>query len=450
VSAQITAIPSLDDPLNSVTFDVEFTATTVATPGARTMVCAVRVPGYAPFTITLSNAITVYDATPVISSVVQDPPAADGSFYAEIYGTNFGSVSGVVSVCASGTTPCTSSDVSTSQGPYSYWSDNQVNVLLIPSPTSAGTYDLQLSTLGEGGQQFVAGPQQGSTSQSNRGQVNINPAGATVEITNADVAANVIKVQLSGQSNASGMLTVTAQGDSNVTVASQVAGPGAYAFSFQRPNLTPGQYNSVQAVWNLPNAAPQATKALTFKALGSTRFSTYNVPFESKCAGGSQQTAYIITSVSNVSHYYTTALNGVFMQQTAINGTGSSNSDRLLKAFLTINSCEYPQGGNSGNTFYQGPSIVGSCNTPLVGGASLATYPTPRTANQTAWKCGDSVVLFTSSDQTDSTKTVQDGCPACSGQFQGAKAHIDSYSASQACNVPAFGDSGVFNAIRLR
>jgi hypothetical protein len=119
----------------------------------------------------LTGAFAIDDATPQINAAVQDQPAPDGSFYMTVYGTNFGPSQGSVSVCATGADPCGSSDITVVQNaPYSYWSDNQVNVLLVPSPGSSDLYDLQLTSLGESGNGFVAAQQ--TSSKSNRGAVN--------------------------------------------------------------------------------------------------------------------------------------------------------------------------------------------------------------------------------------------------------------------------------------
>jgi hypothetical protein len=96
-----------------------------------------------------------------------------------LYGTNFGPAPGSVAACAQGATPCNGTpDMSvtvaaghTSACPYCYWSDTQVNVLITPSPTSSGIYDLQLTSGGESpGLGFQAKPA-GQGAKSNTAKV---------------------------------------------------------------------------------------------------------------------------------------------------------------------------------------------------------------------------------------------------------------------------------------
>jgi 3D (Asp-Asp-Asp) domain-containing protein len=135
-----------------------------------------------PYTLS-ADGLTVYDATPQIFYLQQDPADPSGSFYVEIYGINFGQNTGTVAVCATGDNPCTSTpDVAVSNGPYPYWSDNQVNVLLTPTPTASGTYDVQITSRGEAGNGFQPAPQQRTTSFSNRWQVVVNPPAVTLTL----------------------------------------------------------------------------------------------------------------------------------------------------------------------------------------------------------------------------------------------------------------------------
>lgn len=79
--------------------------------------------------------------------------------------------------------------------------------------------------------------------------------------------------------------------------------------------------------------------------------------------------------------------------------------------------------------------------------SSLATNPFPGTGS--TWACSDRVLLVSgNSGQTDSVKTVADGCPDCS--TGAGTTHIDTFSSSPSCNVHDLPDYGNFNAIRLR
>jgi len=159
--------PSQSDPSSVYSFDISVAVNYTTPPGTPNLTCTDTWGDMA----NLTGAFAIDDATPQINAVVQDQPAPDGSFYMTVYGTNFGPSQGSVSVCATGADPCGSSDITVVQNaPYSYWSDNQVNVLLVPSPGSSDLYDLQLTSLGESGNGFVAAPQ--TSSKSNRGTVN--------------------------------------------------------------------------------------------------------------------------------------------------------------------------------------------------------------------------------------------------------------------------------------
>ncbi len=144
---------------------------------------------YGRANVSMVNAVQVFDATPIIKFLQQDPAAADGSFYAELYGYNFGPAPGSVAVCfydptgdPSGTDPCNgptgiSVCLSVACGAvYGYWSDNHVNVLLTPPAGTSGTYDVIITSGGESpGLGFQAAPAGISQSRSNRMQVQVQP-----------------------------------------------------------------------------------------------------------------------------------------------------------------------------------------------------------------------------------------------------------------------------------
>ena len=400
------------------------------------------------------GSVGIYDATPQITAVDQYPPDSPGGpFYVTLYGSNLGGqASGVVTVCASGANPCTGTpDITTSlSAQYSFWGDNQVNLLVQPSTNASGVYNVILTSLGAG-LVFVAGPL--SASQSNRAQVNVNPSGLGISIWTADVASDQITVALSGPQTATGTLTVTLQGPSTTTLASETAGPGTHTYHFGRATLAAGQYTAVQAVWTVSSYQLQAAKSVSFNVLGSTRFSTYNTPYESSECGGSPQWAYVFTDWSGAYCYYrSTTLDSEFMSQTTLNGTGMSLLNGLLKAALAINECSYPAAygslpaGNQNNTYYLVPSVTGKCNKSLTDQTSIATNPDPTTDISGKWQCKDSVLAVNNNNQqVGPIKQVLDLCPACS-----TPGHVDTYSSSQKCSAHDFSDYGTFQAIRLR
>ena len=130
-----------------------FSGTSLALPGQRALTCT-----YNGQTISLSNALTVYDASPQINTnpngVQQLSPDSSGGFYVTIYGTNFGKAVGVVSVCRAGTSSCGDFAVSYSGG-YATWGDTQINLYLAPNLAAGGNYNVQVTSVGEAGNGFV-------------------------------------------------------------------------------------------------------------------------------------------------------------------------------------------------------------------------------------------------------------------------------------------------------
>lgn len=89
--------------------------------------------------------------------------------------------------------------------------------------------------------------------------------------------------------------------------------------------------------------------------------------------------------------------------------------------------------------------MTGSCGNALTAGISVATYPNPASVGN-PYGCGDDLLLVNSSNANQAAKPngVQDYCPVCNSQFNGANGHIDNYSANQACSGGAVGDLGNF------
>jgi hypothetical protein len=177
VIAGISAIPSQSVPGDYSTYDVTFTANYSTAPGARDLTCT-----WAGIPVTVTQAVTVYDASPVIDALQPFPPNPDGSFYITLYGTNFGPGPGSISVCASGDSSCAGTpDIEVDMNSI-FWSDEQINVRLVPTPSISGSYDLQVGSVGETRNGFLA--QQGATSsQSNRARLQINPS-ITLAVSN--------------------------------------------------------------------------------------------------------------------------------------------------------------------------------------------------------------------------------------------------------------------------
>jgi hypothetical protein len=173
--------------------------------------------------------------------------------------------------------------------------------------------------------------------------------------------------------------------------------------------------------------------------------------------------------------YYKSGLLGSkFIIQTNTNGTGVSNSNGILKPYVTgaQNVCPLPEGASQTNTFFSvdaGGSpitkITGKCNSVLSDGTgltnplvnnnppagSLATDPGSKNPPFT---CSDQVLMVDQNDNYD-LRSVQDSCPGCSGGFGpptwgNTVAHIDTFNSSSTCNPTDLGDYGNRTAIRLR
>jgi hypothetical protein len=186
VSAQFSATPSVNYPGQISTFDVKFTASPSAVPGACDLTLTWTGP---PGTVsrTLAAAVNVYDATPQITEVDTTAPTyPGGAFYITLYGYNFGPAQGSLSICTSATDPCNGTPdltVSLNAPPWSVWRDNQINALLTPSSNALGTYYVQVTSYGENGNSFAAAPQQATQSTSNRKQFQVACAAPQVSIT---------------------------------------------------------------------------------------------------------------------------------------------------------------------------------------------------------------------------------------------------------------------------
>ncbi len=162
--------PSVLNDADPSYFDLTWAASSLVLPGWHGFTCSSsNAPGG---TITGSNTIQVFDATPLIGAIQPTDPDDNGAFYIQIYGTNFGPSVGSVSVCAVSNGSCSDFTISyQGQAQYAVWSDQQVNVLLTPTATATGgVYNVQLTSVGESGTGFVA-LQNKSQPQSNKGQV---------------------------------------------------------------------------------------------------------------------------------------------------------------------------------------------------------------------------------------------------------------------------------------
>ncbi|MCZ2147885.1 MAG: hypothetical protein LC126_08905, partial [Bryobacterales bacterium] len=199
-------------------FEVTYKATIRAQPGWRDLTFIWVCPKYTfgcyegeRVPITIHTAVYVYDATPIIDGVGNEPPAYPGGpFYFSIKGRFLGK-GGTVSLCPGGAYPCDQSagkldayiDINgpkTSWSPQTEWTydpetgTNNIVALLTPPYGAAGDYDAQVtvSTVGTG-LPFAGGPQQAQTGKSNqKGTVQVTPPPSpSIIITRDDGTANL-------------------------------------------------------------------------------------------------------------------------------------------------------------------------------------------------------------------------------------------------------------------
>lgn len=306
-----------------------------------------------------------------------------------------------------------------------------------------------------GGSSFAGGGTGGSGATST--WTRSNPPGLQIIV---DLYNDKVTAILSGQ-NKTGPLNISIVGAGQTTTLlnSSATSGSSVNSSLGRTSLNPGQYTAVVATWD----DLSLTKPVSFKVLGSTRFSTYNVPVENSCSG-TPTPVYIFENDTNSCLFYPATLMNDFTIATNENGTGLSKAYGLLRPWGTTwlaKYCPVPTGAGAtqATTFVRvGSNVnntVGSCNSNLSPGTSLATNPNPSPSN-TAWTCNDNVLLVnTGNDQTDSVKVVQDYCPACSSGFGppswgNTVAHIDTFSSYTSCSSHSASDYGNFTAIRLR
>jgi hypothetical protein len=334
--------------------------------------------------------------------------------------------------CIYATDACTGGQVDVTGSGYG-WDTADASIATLPtrtlhtvavgSTTGSGLVQLASDRPPECGKQ-VSNPQQ---------SVNVG----SVKVTSANLEDNQTAVTLSGPSGASGTLEVIAIGVTNqpqITYDGGAAiGPGSYTAAFNRPSMPADTYSSVRAVWNLDQIPAEGTLGLTqtWWVQGNTEFTQYNTPAEASCSA-TQATAFVFNP--STCSFTQTSMSSQFISQAFENGTGTSKSYGLVHANPTGKcSGSYPAGASATNTFYQIASVTGACNQVLTGGSAVASYPSP--VPGTTWSCGDDLLTVSSSNVNVATYDVLDYCPACASVPSGYTAHVDVYSASNACSL---------------
>ena len=314
--------------------------------------------------------------------------------------------------------------------------------------------------------------------QNNQNHTLTRQTAPSFQINSANIVANAINVTFAAP-NITDTLTVRLNGDNILSLppVTGVNGVGSRTIPFGRNSLPPGQYSTASVTWG----GATATAPVSFNVLGNTRFTQYNVPYESLCPAN-QQDAWILTEVVNyVCKWNLVKLGAQFASQTQTNGTGVSTRYGVLKPWKTNQMCTKaqdaaPNGTNSFNAVDSGANpltkVRGSCNGVLsdaTGAAnqmtnnnappgSVATWPAPvfGSPGQAYWACSDQLLIVFPGDQSDplGVRLTQDTCDQtkCGNPqtYNGANAHIDLFNASQTCNPTDLGDYGTFTSIRLR
>ena len=287
-----------------------------------------------------------------------------------------------------------------------------------------------------------------------------------------DIMKDTVTTTVTGQNKTDNLSVVIQDSNGQTTTLATHNNVGSTSFSdsLKRTSLAVGQYGTVTATWGgLTKSVP-----VSFYVIGNTRFSQYNVPYESQCPANPQR-AWIVYKIDSNYCYYESALMGSqFISQTQKNGTGVSSGYGVLKAYYAgaRNICSPGANDDGSHTFFAvdtgGKSITkitGTCNkilsdgtgltNPLVNNnppaGTLATYPV-----DSRYVCSDQIMMVDAGSDTYDLRMVQDSCPGCGpGSYGGTAwpgtvAHIDTFNSSETCNPSAIGDYGNRVAIRLR
>lgn len=281
--------------------------------------------------------------------------------------------------------------------------------------------------------------------------------GATATAVDLSIPTDTVSAFISGPADASGTLELAfngTDGATSSTTTTQPYAPGSYSIGLDRTALTKDDYESLTVKWNAstPPVATTYRQAGVWRVLGTVRYSQYNTPTESSCTSGGPVTVWVVDSLENC-NFSEGTLNSTFVSQTQLNGTGESISYGYVKpaaatALRRYCAGQFPPGANNDNTFLQVDSVTGTCNTAVTADSSVAVYPSPYRNAQAPLRCADKLQLVDSSNANFATRTVDDYCPACAGDFGGTDGHIDSYTDNQACTAHDVNDLGNFWTVR--
>ena len=409
-----------------------------------------------------SNGLTVGDPTPSNLSVSSSSwSAGSQNVPITITGTGFGT-SPALNIIGPGVT------YTSGRG-----SDTSFPATVSVDPCSiGGTASITVTSTGYLGTGFAPAYSGQSSSGSTSATVLAGscPSIAAAITDTSNIVNGIIGVQLTGTGQ-SGQLTISLtdrygqvsqlQPMSNVQAGSQ-------NIALDLSTVDPDLYIAATASWQTGAGtadSPVYPFPKSWPFFGYVYYTQYNIPAESQCSGGQTGTAFIVTPQCTFTQV---SLTPSFIQQTWINGTGTSLSQGILKnaAATGLGSNQkcagkYPKGAIgdgplNGNTFAVVNSITGSCGTTLTNNQSVAvpaqkvgraTRPVPL-SGVIALNCGNALNLDAAGTNTPQyTRKAADLCPGCGeAQFTpaGANGHVDSFNSSPACSAHAFGSLGYF------
>jgi hypothetical protein len=249
-----------------------------------------------------------------------------------------------------------------------------------------------------------------------------------------------------------------------------IGSSGTYTTNAPRPSLPASIYSAVDAYVGADGdyASDDYVIPGTWLVVGRARHSVYNTPSEASCEGDHQAgvnntpaKAYLVTIDPNDQScvFSATMLGTTFMQQTTLNGTGSSVSSGDIKPLLATSLANSPyycqdspnlpadatvSGTSTNNVFVGVSSVTGACNIPL-SDTTVAARPVSHhlingdTKNPNNAMCGDNVLPVDSSNNNlySPTRTVEDVCPACTDSIETGGPpiypHFDNYTTDMAC-----------------
>jgi hypothetical protein len=294
VTASLAGSPSQCAPGHPSTFDVSFTAAAGAAPTSRNM-SFVYSDRASNESLTIANALQIYDTTPFISGVGADPPPiyAGSQGYVSIYGSNFGSV-GYVQVCTNPTGSCAVAPGFSNS--VTYWPACQVNpcqiniLLTTPSYSAGGTYYLQVVvSADDSGAAFLASAQESNGNASNESPFAVAAPSLTININNTPATSDDITIL--GQTIPGQIILQGASG----TVQLSASPAGRVSLSASTLTLTNGAPGSIIIT---PLQQSQAANDLVITATFSgaspatANMTVVNVSFATVCTVSGQQTQY--------------------------------------------------------------------------------------------------------------------------------------------------------------